>query len=390
VALAFNSMGKLPYKIRILLLSVILVSIPAMILGYVNYKSARQHSYAQMEENLTEQTILVDQVVQRAINQLKAVKQLTDERVKGLVKEQAEMVYYLTQKTKEKEDLKGILSEITIGDTGYIWILSYDGHYILSKKRQRDGEDIWNAKDANGWKFIQTMIKKTKMLDPGEVSFESYPWKNIGEKASRQKIAALLHFPDQKWVMGVSTYYDELYDTNYKEEVLEDIKKQLASISIGKLGYIWVLGGTGDDKGRYIVSKDRKRDGEDIFNIKDSNGNFFIKDMIEKSIALSKSGSDNKVGIKYYPWQNIGEKAARKKLAAFIYVPELDWVIGTSAYEADFLTQLEKFKLQTAWIVLLSVLVGSAVVFFTAEDIVESAKEKQEEPKRTRNIRDRK
>jgi signal transduction histidine kinase len=369
-------MGKIPYKIRVLLLSVVLVSIPAMILGYVNFQAARQHSYAQMEEKLTEQTILVDQVVKRAVNQLKAVRQLTDERVKGLVKEQAEMVYYLTLKTKEKENLMDILAEITIGETGYIWILSYDGYYILSKKRLRDGEDIWNAKDANGWKFIQTMIKKAKMLDPGQLAFETYPWQNIGEDVPRKKIAALLHFPEQKWVMGVSTYHDELYDVSYKEGVLEDIKKQLASISIGKLGYIWVLGGKGDHKGHYIVSKDRKRDGEDILNAKDFEGNFFIKEMVEESIALFESGAQNKVGIKYYPWKNIGESKPTKKLSAYIYVPQLDWVVGTSAYEADFLTQLKKFKLQTAWIVLLSVLVGSAVLFFTAEDIVESARKK--------------
>ena len=369
-------MGKIPYKIRVLILSVVLVSIPALILGYVNYKAAKQHSYAQIEEKLTEQTLLVEQVVLRAVSQLEAVRQLTDDRVKGLVKEQAEMVYYLTQKTKEKENLKDILAEITIGETGYIWILSYDGYYILSKNRLRDGEDIWNAKDAKGWKFIQTMIKKAKMLDHGQLAFETYPWQNIGEDTPRKKIAALLHFPEQKWVMGVSTYHDELYDANYKEEVLENIKNQLADISIGKLGYIWVLGGTGDHKGHYIVSKERKRDGEDILKARDFKGNFFVKEMVEESIALFKSGAEKKVAIKYYPWKNKGEDRPRQKLSAYIYIPQLDWVVGSSAYEADFLTQLEKFKYQTAWIVLLSILVGSAVVFFTAEDIVESARKK--------------
>jgi signal transduction histidine kinase len=380
---------KVPYKIKILILSVVLVSIPAMILGYVNYNAARQHSYAQMEEKLTEQAVLVDQVVKRAVNELEVVRELTDARVKGLVKEQAEMVYYLTQKTKEKENLKDILSEITIGETGYIWILSYDGYYILSKKRTRDGEDIWNAKDANGWKFVQTMIKKARILDPGQLAFETYPWQNPGEKAPRKKIAALLHFPEEKWVMGISSYHDELYDASYREEVLEGIKKQLASISIGKLGYIWVLGGKGEQKGHYIVSKDRKRDGENIFNAKDSNGNPFIKEMIEDSILLSKPESEYKVGIKHYPWKNIGESEPRQKIAAYTYVPQLDWVVGTSAYEEDFLTQLENFKLQTAWIVLLSALVGSAVVFFTAEDIVASVTDKQGRPKRSSLINNR-
>ena len=52
----------------------------------------------------------------------------------------------------------------------------------------------------------------------------------------------------------------------------------------------------------------------------------------------------------------------------------MDWLVGSTAYLDEFLHDLEQLRNQTIWIVLLSIFVGSAVVYFTAEDIIESVK----------------
>ena len=44
----------------------------------------------------------------------------------------------------------------------------------------------------------------------------------------------------------------------------ESLKQEIAEIVVGKTGYVYVLGGSGEHKGHYVVSKDRTRDGETV------------------------------------------------------------------------------------------------------------------------------
>jgi signal transduction histidine kinase len=89
-----------------------------------------------------------------------------------------------------------------VGKTGYVYILDSKGNYVISKDGKRDGENIWEAKDANGTPFIQEICKKALTLKPGEIAEQRYPWKNEGDKAALVKVAR---------VVGVGSYVDEFY-----------------------------------------------------------------------------------------------------------------------------------------------------------------------------------
>lgn len=108
---------------------------------------------------------------------------------------------------------------------------------------------------------------------------------------------------------------------------LEILKNELAQYQVGKTGYIAVL----DYDGNYIVSKDRKTDGANIFQAKDADGKFFVQEMIEKGKRLQAG----KIDFQTYAWKNPDEKVARKKIAAIIHIPELKWVVCPSAYFSD-------------------------------------------------------
>jgi hypothetical protein len=64
-----------------------------------------------------------------------------------------------------------------------------------------------------------------------------------------------------------------------------------------------------------VISKDGKRDGEDISAAKNDDGNLFVMKMANKLNVL-KSGE---IGEQKYPWKNIGEPWARMKVSRFIY-----------------------------------------------------------------------
>jgi PAS domain S-box-containing protein len=109
------------------------------------------------------------------------------------------------------------------------------------------------------------------------------------------------------------------------------IRHAILQTKVGKTGYVYVLGGKGEDRGRYIISQRGERDGEDIWDNKDSDGRYVIQTIINKAIAL-KSGE---LTTERYRWQNPGEPSPRWKIARLAYYEPWDWVIGTSVYEDE-------------------------------------------------------
>ena len=107
------------------------------------------------------------------------------------------------------EPILDSLAEITLGKTGYIWILDYEGKYVLSQKRANDGESILNAKDEDGRYFVQEWIKQLDILKQGDALIDEYVWKNAENPMDRRKMAALTYLPEMGWLIGGSIYLDE-------------------------------------------------------------------------------------------------------------------------------------------------------------------------------------
>ena len=87
---------------------------------------------------------------------------------------------YVGEKLANLEDrVRQAILQTKVGETGYVFILrgtgEERGHYIISKDGLRDGENIWDSKDYNGNYFIQEMIAKALVLDPGEMDTLRYP-----------------------------------------------------------------------------------------------------------------------------------------------------------------------------------------------------------------------
>ena len=117
------------------------------------------------------------------------------------------------QKTVELRVRQALL-ETKVGTTGYVYALKSTGedrgHYVVSYKGERDGEDIWNEQDIDGRYIVQEIIKTATALNPGELGTVRYRWQNPGESTPRWKVARLVHFAPWNWVIGTSAYEDEL------------------------------------------------------------------------------------------------------------------------------------------------------------------------------------
>ena len=112
----------------------------------------------------------------------------------------------------------------------------------------------------------------------------------------------------------------------------QEIHDAIVKMKVGKTGYVFVVGTKGDQRGRYIISAQGKRDGESIWEAKDASGNLFIQSIVAKALAVREGEADCEV----YPWKNAGDATARMKLTAVTYYAAWDWVIGAGAYTDDF------------------------------------------------------
>ncbi|MBC8461592.1 MAG: Cache 3/Cache 2 fusion domain-containing protein, partial [Deltaproteobacteria bacterium] len=253
--------------------------------------------------------------------------------------------------------LREKIMNITVGTTGYAWVLGGKGadrgHYIISRQGMRDGEDIWNSKDSDGRLIVRSNVEKALATKGGSVDYGIYPWQNPGETKPRKKISAITYFKPWDWVIGAGAYEDEFNDllvqkalsqtvkeiysmcqNAYNEspqlkDSIETLRKEIMGVVIGKTGYVWVDGGKGADRGHSIISKKGMRDGEDLWNSKDSDGRLFVHSIVKKALA-TKDGS---VDYEVHSWQNPGETKPRRKISAVTYFKPWDWVIGAGAYE---------------------------------------------------------
>lgn len=122
------------------------------------------------------------------------------------------------------------------------------------------------------------------------------------------------------------------------DEQMKELKKDILARRFGKTGYIYAL----DTKGELQIHP--SSEGKNVSNEKDSSGNFFIREILEK-----------KNGTIVYPWMNPGETKPREKIVVYEYFPKWNWVIGGGAYIDELDDKM--------WAVLkMSALIGGGII----------------------------
>lgn len=129
-----------------------------------------------------------------------------------------------------------------------------------------------------------------------------------------------------------------------QQESVPALRNAITSQKVGTSGYIWVLSTKPETMGHYVISKEGKRDGEDILNTKDANGASVISDMIAKGMKSSNGETVHHA----YMWKNEDDKAPRKKIVAITYYEPWGWLIGAGAYEDEFLAPIQNLKVARA------------------------------------------
>ncbi len=154
-------------------------------------------------------------------------------------------VLYVGVPQESVMSVREAIMDTKVGKTGYVYVIDSKGNYVISYQGKRDGECIYDAKDADGTFFIQEICKKALAFEPGEIAEQRYPWKNEGDTQSRMKIARVIYFEPWDWIIGVSSYLDEFYEAR---DQVQELGKTSDRIQAGVLvcsaliaGTIWFL-----------------------------------------------------------------------------------------------------------------------------------------------------
>jgi two-component system, NtrC family, sensor kinase len=101
----------------------------------------------------------------------------------------------------------------------------------------------------------------------------------------------------------------------------------LSKVNVGDTGYIYAMNSKGDLKVHVA------QEGANVFDSQDEKGRYFIREMCQKAVH-SKPGE---VLYIVYPWKNaaLGDKVLRKKVVAYRYFKEWDWIIAAGGYSAE-------------------------------------------------------
>lgn len=139
-----------------------------------------------------------------------------------------------------------------------------------------------------------------------------------------------------------------------KQENVESLRKGIMDIVVGKTGRVFVLGGTGDQKGRFLVAPQ----GEHLELQKEKN-QVHVQEIVEQALALETGGDAIPVAtVSYTPADSA---VADKRYAVFTYFKPWDWIIVADFPEADFMASrtlvADGLSSMIGWILLIATVV---------------------------------
>lgn len=130
------------------------------------------------------------------------------------------MLYVGIAMNTSNRELREAISKIVVGRTGSVFVLGATGdergRFLIADQGHQAGENVWDARDAEGRPYIQNMVQLGNKLGAGEVGSVDYATRRAGEKQVRARFAAIVGFPAWDWVIAASAYEDDFAEMRMK------------------------------------------------------------------------------------------------------------------------------------------------------------------------------
>ena len=215
----------------------------------------------------------------------------------------------------------------------YIFIDDRNGVNLLQPlNKDIEGKNLLEYTDAKGYQYMKkiadTVINKTEAYD------EYYWYKSKDDKNTYKKLSFFKYFEPLDFAIGTGEYFDD-----FQKQIQENLLDKINNIKFEDNGYIFIF----NTEGTYLSHFDKNKIGTNGLNLKDVNGKYFIKDMIE----FAKNNNEG-----YFTYlaslKPNGSIHNTEKISYVKYFKEWDWVIGAGFYleELNQIIQNKKIELK--------------------------------------------
>ncbi|CAM2731899.1 cache domain-containing protein [Vibrio tubiashii] len=215
----------------------------------------------------------------------------------------------ITEQEAKQKATNFLLSQ-SIGETGYPYVVDSSGVIRVHPK-----QPLLNT-SLISFDFIKQQIELKR-------GYLEYQWKNPDELVERPKALYMVYFEPWDWIITSSSYREEFASLIN----IDDFRDSISKLNFDETGYSYVLNQLGDPIVHPFVTGN-------FYNVTDSNGKFFVQEMIHQ-----------KNGTITYTWKNPHDEGYREKIAVFRYLPEYDWYIVSSTYVEELNQPLVDLKL---------------------------------------------
>ncbi|MDA3956924.1 Cache 3/Cache 2 fusion domain-containing protein [Oceanispirochaeta sp.] len=332
-------MNKISFRLFFLIMSIILILIPAIISGFYNIRK----TVIFVNES---QIIELEDQLELFVNQI----QLNNDFIPLLLENDYKLFEekYSNLKSQSVDSYQRLVDSLSAETESVFTVFTPDNTGL--------GRIATSIDDSSGNKIIGTYIKPDTEVYRTTMSGKTYYGKAYIQGISYLTIYTPLTDNDR----NVSTVlFAGIPINQYFKPLLDKISKSV----IGEEGYFYIL----DSKGNYILSKNRLSDGKNIYDLKDAQGNSFIKDMIDN--AILNEGEKDRI---QYLYQNDGEVGETKRIAVYSYLEDFDWVIGASDHADRALNIINESVKVIIIISILSIMLGMFLSLIISEIILRS------------------
>ncbi|MGE7667607.1 methyl-accepting chemotaxis protein [Ureibacillus composti] len=201
-------------KSKLLTVSILLLTIPMIVLGIFSFQKSSNSLSALGETNLknsVEYTIELMNVLNEQVENGDLTLDEAKEKVKLAILGE-----------KQQDNTRPINKNLDLGENGYVFISDNEG--ILIAHPTNEGSNLWDKQDIDGKNYAQEYIDHG--LNGGGFTYYSYPLPNNPEQIE-EKVTYSKAFEDWGWVVVAGTYM-----IDFNEPANEILQLNLIIISI--------------------------------------------------------------------------------------------------------------------------------------------------------------
>ncbi len=125
-----------------------------------------------------------------------------------------------------------------------------------------------------------------------------------------------------------------------RQENIRALREAIMRVRIGESGSVFIMGGAGQNRGRYIISKDGLLDDLSVWDATDYDGNLYIRSIIAKALALEPGQYETQ----RYRIEDQKNMAPHGVITRISYYKPWDWVIGATVFEDEIKGFLQPFS----------------------------------------------